>query len=78
MIITFDVNLKTQVLTKVRKQKRFEDIHNLINQHHEEGMGNKQISEYLNSKTLRHQLERITQDNLLECISINQGRSKED
>ena len=53
MIITFDVNLKTQVLTKVRKQKRFEDIHNLINQLHEEGMGNKQISEYLNSQNIK-------------------------
>ena len=53
LIITFDVNLKTQVLTKVRKQKRFKDIHNLINQLHEEGMGNKQISEYLNSQNIK-------------------------
>ncbi len=53
MIITFDVNLKTQVLTKVRKQKRFEDIHNLINQLHQEGMGNKEISNYLNSNKIK-------------------------
>ena len=46
LIITFDVNLKTQVLTRFRKSKRFEDIHNLINQLHDEGMGNKQISEF--------------------------------
>ena len=53
MIITFDVNLKTQVLTRFRKSKRFEDIHNLIDQLHEEGMGNKQISEYLNSQNIK-------------------------
>ena len=48
MIITFDVNLRTQVLSRFRKSKRFEDTHNLINQLHEEGMGNKEISNYLN------------------------------
>jgi hypothetical protein len=48
-IITFDVNLRTQVLSKVRKSKRFEDIHNLINKLYEEGVGNKEISNYLNS-----------------------------
>ena len=53
LIITFDVNLKTQVLTRFRKSKRFEDIHNLINQLHDEGMGNKQISEYLNSQNIK-------------------------
>ena len=53
LIITFDVNLKTQVLTKVRKQKRFEDIHNLINKLYEEGMGNKEISNYLNSNNIK-------------------------
>ena len=53
MIITFDVNLKTQLLTRFRKSKRFEDIHNLIDQLHEEGMGNKQISEYLNSQNIK-------------------------
>ena len=53
LIITFDVNLKTQVLTRFRKSKRFEDIHNLINQLHDERMGNKQISEYLNSQNIK-------------------------
>lgn len=53
LIITFDVNLKTQVLTRFRKSKRFEDTHNLINQLHDEGMGNKQISEYLNSQNIK-------------------------
>ena len=53
LIITFDVNLKTQLLTRFRKSKRFEDIHNLIDQLHEEGMGNKQISEYLNSQNIK-------------------------
>ena len=52
-VITFDVNITTQVLTKFKKSKRFEDIHNLINQLHEEGMGNKQISEYLNSHNIK-------------------------
>ena len=53
LIITFDVNLKTQVLTRFRKSKRFEDTHNLINQLHEEGMGNKEISNYLNSHKIK-------------------------
>ena len=53
LIITFDVNLRTQVLSRFRKSKRFEDTHNLINQLHEEGMGNKQISEYLNSQNIK-------------------------
>lgn len=53
LIITFDVNFTTQVLTRFRKSKRFEDIHNLIDQLHEEGMGNKQISEYLNSQNIK-------------------------
>jgi len=53
LIITFDVNLKTQVLTRYRKSKRFEDTHNLINQLYEEGMGNKEISNYLNSHKIK-------------------------
>ena len=53
LIITFDVNLRTQVLSKVRKSKRFEDIHNLINKLYEEGMGNKEISNYLNSNNIK-------------------------
>ena len=38
-IITFDVNITTQILTRFKKSKRFEEIHNLINQLHEEGLG---------------------------------------
>jgi hypothetical protein len=53
LIITFDVNLRTQVLSKVRKSKRFENIHNLINKLYEEGMGNKEISNYLNSNNIK-------------------------
>ena len=53
MIITFDVNLRTQVLSRFRKSKRFEDTHNLINQLHEEGLGNKEISNYLNSNNIK-------------------------
>jgi hypothetical protein len=53
LIITFDVNLRTQVLSRFRKSKRFEDTHNLINQLHEEGMGNKEISNYLNSHKIK-------------------------
>ena len=53
LIITIDIDLRTQVLTRFRKSKRFEDIHNLIDQLHEEGMGNKQISEYLNSQNIK-------------------------
>jgi len=53
LIITFDVNFTTQVLTKFKKSKRFEEIHNLINQLHEEGLGNKEISNYLNSNNIK-------------------------
>ena len=53
LIITFDVNFTTQVLTRFRKSKRFEDTHNLINKLHEEGMGNKEISNYLNSNKIK-------------------------
>jgi len=53
LIITFDINLRTQVLSRFRKSKRFEDTHNLINQLHDQGMGNKQISEYLNSQNIK-------------------------
>ena len=52
-VITFDVNITTQVLTKFKKSTRFEHIHNLINQPHEEGMGNKEISNYLNSNKIK-------------------------
>ena len=52
-VVTFEVNFTTQVLTKFKKSKRFEEIHNLINQLHEEGMGNKQISDYLNSHNIK-------------------------
>ena len=53
LIITFDVNFTTQILTRFRKSKRFEDTHNLINKLHEEGMGNKEISNYLNSHKIK-------------------------
>jgi len=52
-IITFDVNFTTQVLTKFKKSKRFEEIHNLINKLHVDGMGNKEISNYLNSNNIK-------------------------
>ena len=52
-IITFDVNITTQVLTRFKKSKRFEEIHNLINKLHEEGLGNKKISNYLNSNNIK-------------------------
>jgi hypothetical protein len=52
-IITFDVNITTQILTKFKKSKRFEEIHNLINKLHEEGLGNKEISNYLNSNNIK-------------------------
>ena len=51
--ITWSVKFKTQELTKFKKSKRFQEIHNLINKLHKEGMGNKQISEYLNSKNIK-------------------------
>jgi len=51
--ITWSVKFKTQELTKFKKSKRFQETHNLINKLHKEGMGNKQISEYLNSKNIK-------------------------
>ena len=53
LIITFDVNFTTQILTRFRKSKRFEETHTLIKKLHEEGMGNKEISNYLNSKNIK-------------------------
>jgi len=52
-VVTFEVNFTTQVLTKFKKSKRFEETHNLINNLHKEGMGNKQISDYLNSHNIK-------------------------
>ena len=52
-IITFDVNFKTQVLTKFKQSKRFEEIHNLILTLHNQGLGNKEISNYLNSHNIK-------------------------
>ena len=51
--ITWSVKFKTQELTKFKKSKRFEETHNLINKLHKEGMGNKEISTYLNSKNIK-------------------------
>ena len=53
LIITFEETFTTQVLTRFRKSKRFEDAHNLINKLHDEGMGNKEISNYLNSRNIK-------------------------
>ena len=52
-IITFDVKIITQVLTQFKKSKRFEEIHLQIDKLHEEGMTNKEISNYLNSKNIK-------------------------
>ena len=52
-IITFDVNITTQVLTQFKKSKRFEEIHSLIDILHEEGMTNKEISNHLNSRNIK-------------------------
>ena len=51
--INWSVKFKTEELSKCRKSKRFEEHHNLINNLHKEGMGNKQISEYLNSQNIK-------------------------
>ena len=52
-IVTFDVNFKTQILTKFKQSKRFEEIHNLILTLHNQGLGNKEISNYLNSQNIK-------------------------
>ena len=52
-IITFDVNITTQVLTQFKKSKRFQEIHSQIDKLYEEGMTNKEISNYLNSKNIK-------------------------
>ena len=51
--ITFELNFKTQELSKFKKSKRFEEIHNQIIDLHKEGMGNKQISDYLNLNNIK-------------------------
>ncbi len=38
-LVTFDVKLTTQILSKVRKSKKFEKIHNLIVNLHKERIG---------------------------------------
>ena len=53
LLITFDVNCKPQVLSKFRKSKRFEENHNLISTLHNEELGNKDISDYLNSHNIK-------------------------
>jgi hypothetical protein len=52
-IITFDVNFTTQVLTKFKQSIRFEEIHSLIYKLYDEGMSNKEISNYLNSRNIK-------------------------
>ena len=52
-VVTFDVNFTTQVLTKFKKSKRFEEIHNLILTLHNQGLGNKEISNYLDSQNIK-------------------------
>ena len=52
-IITFEVNFKTQILTKFKQSKRFEEIHNLILTLHNQGLGYKEISNYLNSHNIK-------------------------
>ena len=53
LLIIFDVNFKTQVLSKFRKSKRFEEIYNLISILHNEELGNKEISDYLNFHNIK-------------------------
>ena len=60
LIITFDVNFKTQILTKFKQSKRFEEIHNLILTLHNQGLGNKEISNYLNSHNIKTPTGKIT------------------
>ena len=52
-VVTFEVNITTQILKKFKKSKRFDETYNLINYLHKEGMGNKEISNYLNSKNMK-------------------------
>ena len=52
-VVTFEVNITTQILKKFKKSKRFDETYNLINYLHKEGMGNKEISNYLNSNNMK-------------------------
>ena len=52
-VVTFDVIFTTLVLTKFKKSKRFEEIHNLILTLHNQGLGNKEISNYLDSQNIK-------------------------
>ena len=52
-VVTFEVNYKIQVLTKFKQSKRFEETLNLILTLHNQGLGNKEISNYLNSHNIK-------------------------
>ena len=48
LLITFDVKVRTQVISKIQKHKKFDKIHNKILSLYDEGLGNTDISKYLN------------------------------
>ena len=74
LIITFDVNFKTQILTKFKQSKRFEEIHNLILTLHNQGLGNKEISDYLNSHNIKTPNGKDYARHLISIFSTNIGR----
>ena len=52
-VVISELNITTQILTKFKKSKRFEETPSLINSLHKEGMANKEISNYLNSNNIK-------------------------
>ena len=52
-VVICELNITTQILTKFKKSKRFEETHSLINSLNKEGMANKEISNYLNSNNIK-------------------------
>ncbi len=52
-LVTFDVKFKTQIISKFRKVEKFKGIHNKILSLHNDGLGNTEISKYLNLHNIK-------------------------
>ena len=53
LVVTFEVKFKTEVISKFPAIEKFKEVNRLISSLREDGMGNKQISDYLNSKNIK-------------------------
>jgi hypothetical protein len=53
LVVTFEVKFKTEVISKFPAIEKFKKVNKLISSLREDGMSNKQISDYLNSKNIK-------------------------